>query len=227
VKETAMKTRITALDRLPTARATLKALESKIHAANPVILFSGEGESLLLLWWLKQHDIKADGVFVVTNYGRFWWLPKVARARWEVIAGRDFGMLHVLTVPKPEDDPCCLVRFIHNFHLVLGEFSYEPPCVIQEWLFKRRVTDVFMGVRKDDLFRHLKDYCSENEIRYYANQAQEKIREGYPISTLHDEETGRPVHIWWPIFDLDAGTKDQLLDQLQEVVLGEKGLRCD
>ena len=187
----------------------------------PLILFSGEGESLIMAWLAARYRLPVQALHVVTEYGRFWCLDRVAYARWRKLQSVRPLYVHILpaqtdTTKHEPDNRVSL--FSHTFVITptyKQPFFYTTKDSIANAIARLRPTSVLMGIREDDLYRHLvyrAALCQPSEIDQITAWLRPQLEKGQPVPT--DRPWPENLPLYWPLFTLSTAHKDALLEHI-------------
>lgn len=187
----------TELDKLLSAQVFLRNFKD----GKTLQFFSGEGESLILTKWLLLHGIKFDGLFSVTEYGKFWKVHEEAGRKWQLMGGIN---LNCLTVSNK--DGSTLFYFGHNFHLNYSRSYYNANSDVVGWAKAAGYQNVIMGFRKADCYRHCESERDQKQLDKALSKATHSIGK-VPTETN--------LNIWFPLYDLEEEMKTKLLQEFK------------
>jgi len=186
----------------------------------PLIVFSGEGESLIVARLAAHYRIPAHGLHVATDYGRFWCLDRVAYARWRKLLPTQPFYVHRLPrhAYAPEDgEDNSVYYFSHRFSITPTydqPFSYTAEPSVVDAITRLCPTSALMGIREDDLYRHLvhRSGLSQLLIDETAAWLRPRLEKGEPVPTEAPWPENLPLY--WPLFTLSTAHKDALLEYI-------------
>jgi len=181
------------IDNLNSALAFLRQCSTDIPL---LLLFSGEGESLILAKWLKRHTYNFVGVFCVTRYGIFWEVERAATRRWAEIMG---GGNPLLILEVQNEDPTTLFYFGHNFSILGEKAYYNANPNINKFARDKDFRNIVMGFRRDDIFRH---FYRKDDIKRITKTFDREIAQSGKVPT----ETSRTI--WFPFYDMKQDLKE-------------------